>query len=69
MELGEDKLKNVVNYGIAPLFAEGLKHQVSESEWLAVCYDETLNKVIQESEMDLALRFWDNCTSKVQISY
>jgi len=29
MELGKDKLKYVVNYGIAPFFAEGLKKQVS----------------------------------------
>jgi len=36
-----------------------LKKQVDESEWLAVSYDESLNKVIQESEMDLVLRFWD----------
>lgn len=69
MELGKDKLKYVVNYGIAPFFAEGLKKQVSESEWLAVCYDESLNKVIQDSEMDLVLRFWDNVINKVQVRY
>ena len=59
MELGKDKLKYVVNYGIAPFFVEELKKQVDESEWLAVSYDESLNKVTQESEMDLVLRFWD----------
>ena len=67
MELGKDKLKYVVNYGIAPFFAEGLKKQVDESEWHAVSYDESLNKVIQESEMDLVLRFWDTCNNKVQV--
>jgi len=59
MELGKDKLKYVVNYGIAPFFVEELKKQVDESDWLAVSYDESLNKVTQESEMDLVLRFWD----------
>ena len=57
MEIDKCKLKYVVNYGIAPFFAEGLKKQVSESGWLAVCYNESLSKVIQESEMDLVLRF------------
>ena len=69
MELGKDKLKYVVNYGIAPSFAEGLKQQVGESEWLAICYDESMNKVIQESEMDLVLRFWDTCKNKAPVRY
>ena len=46
-----------------------MNKQVDESEWLAVSYDESLNKVIQESEMDLVLRFWDTCNNKVQVRY
>ena len=69
MEIDKCKLKYVVSYGIASFFAEGLTKQVSESGWLAVCYDESLNKVIQESEMDLVLRFWDTCKNKVQVRY
>ena len=69
MELGKNKHKYVVNYGIAPFFADGLKQQVSESEWFAVCADESLNKIIQESEMDLILRFWDTCKNQVQVRY
>ena len=35
-----------------------------------VCYDESLsNKVIQESEIDLVIRFWDNNSNKVQVRY
>ena len=69
MELGKNKLKYAVNYGIAPFFAERLKKQVDESEWLAVSYYKSLNKVIQECEMDLMLRFWDTCNNKVQVRY
>ena len=69
MELGKNKLKYVVNYGTVSFFAEGFKKQVSESEWLAFCCDESLNKVIQESEVDLVLRFWDTCKNKVQVYY
>ena len=43
--------------------------QVSELEWLAVCYNERLNKVTQESEMDLVLRFWDSYKNKFQVRY
>lgn len=43
--------------------------QVSELEWHAVCYNERLNKVTQESEMDLVLRFWDSYKNKFQVRY
>ena len=67
MELGKGKLKYVVNYAVVPFFAERLKKQVSESEWLAVCYKESLNKIIQESEMDLVLRFCDIYKNKARV--
>ena len=67
MELGKDKLKYIVNYGIAPFFAERLKKEVSESDWLAVCYSESLKKIIQESEMDF--KFCGTCKNKVQLRY
>ena len=67
MELGKGKLKYVVNYAVVPFFAERLKKQVSESEWLAVCYKESLNKIIQESEIDLVLRFCDTCKNKARV--
>ena len=69
MELGKGKLKYIVNYGNAPFFEERLKKHANESDWLAVCYDESLNKIIQESEMDLVLRYCDTFKNKVQVHY
>ena len=69
IELGKGKLKYVVNYGIAPHLTELLKEHVRSSEWFVVSYDENLNKIIQESEMDLVIRFWDNISNKVQVRY
>ena len=36
MELGKDKLKYVVNYGIAPYFTQLLREQVSSSKWFVI---------------------------------
>ena len=36
LELGKDKLKCVVNYGIAPYFTQLLRDQVSSSKWLVI---------------------------------
>ena len=69
LELSKDKLKYVANYGIAPHFIESSKEQFRSSECFVVCYDESLNKIIQESEMDLVIRIWNNISNKVQIRY
>ena len=58
-----------MNFGITPHFKYLLKKQVLSSEWFVLCYDESLNKVIQESAMDLVIRFWDNNSYKVQVLY
>ena len=55
IELGKEKLKYVANYGIAPLFSELFKEQVHSPEWFVMCYDESLNKIAPESEMDLVI--------------
>ena len=34
-----------------------------------MCYDESLNKAIQESEMDLVIRFWENISKKDLVRY
>ena len=36
LELGKDKLKYVVNYGIAPYFTQLLREQVSLSKWFVI---------------------------------
>ena len=36
MEVGKDKLKYFVNYGIAPYFTQLLREQVSSSEWFKI---------------------------------
>ena len=69
MELRKGKLKYIVNYGITPFFAEELKKQVNDPEWIAVCYDESLNKFIQESKMSLVLRFWNTFKNEVQVRF
>ena len=69
MELGKEKLKYIVNYGITFFFAEELKKQVNDPEWIVVCYDESLNNVIQESKMSLVLRFGNTFKNEVQVRY
>ena len=59
MQLEPNKLKYVVNHGIAPYIKEILKNQVIDTVWFVVSFDESLNEVTHISEVDICLRFWN----------
>ena len=56
MELGPNKLKYLVNHGLAPYFKECLS-DILKSEYFVVSFDESLNATDQECEMDLLVRY------------
>ena len=69
MELGPTKLHYVVNYGIAPYFKNILKEDITSSDYFVVSFDESLNKTIQNCEMDEIIRFWDEKVNQVQVRF
>ena len=69
MELGKTKLMYVCNYGIAPHFKNLLRDEISKSPWYSISFDESLNKVVQESEMNLLVRYWDVNRNSVRCRY
>lgn len=58
--LGRDKVRYTILYGLAPFFHQELLSvlTVNGTEF-ALSFDESLNKVLQEGQMDLHIRFWD----------
>ena len=69
MELGKTKLMYVCNYGIASHFKNLLRDEISKSPWYSISFDESLNKVVQESEMDLLVRYWGVNRNSVRCRY
>ena len=69
MELGRIKSMYIVNFGITPYFREILKNEKVNSEWYTISFDESLHKVVQECEMDIIIRFWDNVSNEVQVRF
>ena len=57
--MGADKIRYLVNWGLAPYFKKKLVDNVTRSKFLLVVFDESLNHIIQTSQMDLAVRFWN----------
>ena len=69
MELGRIKLMYIENFGMAPYFREILKNETVNSGWYTISFDASLIKVVQECEMDIIIRFWDNLSNKVQVRF
>ena len=60
----------LVKYGLAPYFYEKMLSVLSKPETLfSVSFDESFNKVIQEEQMDLLVRYWDDEVKEVVTRY
>ena len=53
--LGADKVKYVINSGIAPVFKSALTESRKKSEFYVVNLDESLNDNTQNCEMDVLI--------------
>lgn len=65
VQLQRSKIAYSLLFGIAPYFKKELLESVSHCEHIVVGFDESLNKVSQEIQMDLNIRFWDNDSDEV----
>ena len=52
-----DKMRYVVNFGIAPVFKSILIDSVKKKEVFVALFDESLNEQTQNCEMDILIRF------------
>ena len=52
------KCSYLICHGLAPYFKDILLKKVMESPSFVVLYDETLNRVTKDEQMDLMIRFW-----------
>lgn len=67
---GETKCSYLIQFGLAPYFKTDLANKVQKPETIfVVSFDESLNKVLQEEQMDLLLRFWDEELNRVVTRY
>ena len=67
--MSKTKLAYIIVFGIAPYFKTRLVKKVKSSPFYTVLFDESLNEVFQEEQMDVQIRFWDEETSSVTTRY
>ena len=55
-QMGADKIRYLVNWCLAPYFKEKLVEDVTRSKFPLADFDESLNHIIQTSQMDIAVK-------------
>ena len=55
MKFGETKCSYFINYSLAPYIKEQLEEYISSSLFYVVSFDESMNSVLQNEQMDVAI--------------
>ena len=66
---GRNRCSYFVNFGIAPHFKTMLLHNVQKLPFFYVSFDEYLNKVLQNEQLDIQVRFWDENSVQAKTRY
>jgi len=67
--LARTKASYTINFGLAKYFSNELKQILKTCEVCVVCFDESLNRVVQRGQMDLVVRFYDANVNQVITKY
>ena len=68
-QLGPEKLHYSINFGLSPFFQGKVMHDVQNSYYYSLSFDESLNRVTQSSEMDLMVRYLEHSDFQVKTRY
>ena len=67
--LSKTKAAYFVKYGISPWVNGKLTKQITSSPFFSVSFDESLNKKLQKTQMDVQIRFWSDELNKAVTRY
>lgn len=68
-QLGKTKCAYMITFGIAPYVSELLYDALKEVPYYSLSFDESFNRVMKKSQMDLLVRYWDNHADMVTTRY
>ena len=64
--LSKSKCAYVLNFGIAK---DGLREKICASPYFSISFDESLNTLLQQQQMDVQIRFWCVALNKAITRY
>ena len=68
-QISKTKCAYYVVYGLTPYFKELLFQNIKASPFYSVLFDKSLNHHLQEDQMDVQIRFWDDQSGEVETRY
>lgn len=69
MQLSKAKVAYTITYGISRYFKDQLTKAIEKSDTLVIAFDESLNKVCEQQQMDIVVRFWNKEKCEVCTRY
>ena len=68
-QLSKTKCGYIINFGLAPYFKDLLLKEIKASDCFGVSFDESMNKVLQEEQMDVHIRYWNETAKLVDTRF
>ena len=66
---GPQKCNYPIAFGLSPYFRGQIMKAIREAPYYVVSFDESMNRVTKNEQMDLVVRFWDDKLSQVASRY
>ena len=67
--LARTKCLYMQTYGIFPYLFSVLMDEIKFSDYCSISFDESMNKITQNEQMDIDIRFWNKLTNLVESRY
>ena len=67
--LGKTKCTYMRNFGLEPYFRESLTRDVNQPPFYSYSFDESMNSVLQNCQMDVVIRYRDESNNVSQTRY
>ena len=56
----------MINFGLEPYFRESLTRDINQSPFYSYSFEESMNSVLQNCQMDVVIRYWDESNNVTQ---
>ena len=68
-QMSKTKCSFVINFGLGPYFKDSLISKINDSPYFSLQFDESMNRVLQNEQMDAHIRYWCSESNEVRNSY
>ena len=65
--MSKTKCAYLINYGIAPYLRDNLLKDIKDSPYFSFSFDETLNRVVQDQQMDVQIRYFKDANVSTRL--